>query len=99
VPSKDTEMRHEWKWLRVRAAAVTTKHVSAVGRNVLRKCLACVFDFRQAFVSWVKTRLSRRETLLPCSVDVVQALGIRCCAVGKEAGQKADDGERMNIVK
>ena len=44
-------------------------------------------------------RLSRRETLLPCSVGVVQALGIRFCAVGKEAWQKADDDERMNVVK
>ena len=40
--------------LRVPDPVVTTKDVSAVGRNVLRKDLACVFDFRQAFVLWVK---------------------------------------------
>ena len=34
-------------------------------------------------------RLSRRETLLPCSVGVVQALGIRFCALGIEAWEKA----------
>ena len=54
MPSKDTGIRYEWKWLRVPAPVVTTKHVSAVGRNVLRKGLACVFDFRPAFVLWVK---------------------------------------------
>ncbi len=44
-------------------------------------------------------RQSRSETLLPCSVGVVQALGIRFCALGKEAWKKADGGERMNVVK
>jgi len=38
-------------------------------------------------------RLSRRETVLPCSVGVVQALGIRFCAVGKRSKAKLCNGE------